>query len=293
MPLLPVSEMERLSPVFRGKAGNMLAAFLRKVLSVSTLSDLNDKFSHLEGAEFAGALLKELRINYKLGYPERLAELPEGPFITVSNHPYGSIDGVILVDLICHLRDGFKVMVNEFLDMVKPLASRWIVVNPKTDASNGVTGKSVQGVRKVLTHLHSGEPIGLFPSGAVSDLSLKEMKIRDREWQESVIRLIKKAEVPIVPIRFFDHNSFWFYELGLIDWRIRTLQLPHEVVNKKHRRVRVGIGETLTVEQQKEHASIEDFGAWLRSAVYDMPKPYEWMQYNDYVAARDTKNREI
>ncbi|MBP5217773.1 MAG: 1-acyl-sn-glycerol-3-phosphate acyltransferase [Bacteroidales bacterium] len=291
MPLLPVSELERLSPIFRGKAGNMLAAFLRKVLSVSTVSDLNDKLSHLEGAEFAGALLKELRINYKLGYPERLADLPEGPFITVSNHPYGSIDGIILVDLFGHLRDGFKVMVNEFLAMVKPLAPRWIVVNPKTDASNGVTGKSIQGVRKVLSHLHSGEPIGFFPSGAVSDLSLKEMKIRDREWQETVIRLIKKAEVPIVPVRFFDHNSLWFYELGLIDWRIRTLQLPHEVVNKKHRRVRVGIGETLTVGQQKEHPGIEDFGAWLRSSVYDMPKPDEWMEYNDYVAARDTKNK--
>lgn len=291
MPLLPVSELERLSPIFRGKAGNMLAAFLRKVLSISTVSDLNDKLSHLEGAEFAGALLKELRINYKLGYPERLADLPEGPFITVSNHPYGSIDGIILVDLFGHLRDGFKVMVNEFLAMVKPLAPRWIVVNPKTDASNGVTGKSIQGVRKVLSHLHSGEPIGFFPSGAVSDLSLKEMKIRDREWQETVIRLIKKAEVPIVPVRFFDHNSLWFYELGLIDWRIRTLQLPHEVVNKKHRRVRVGIGETLTVGQQKEHPGIEDFGAWLRSSVYDMPKPDEWMEYNDYVAARDTKNK--
>ena len=291
MPLLPVSELERLSPIFRGKAGNMLAAFLRKVLSISTVSDLNDKLSHLEGAEFAGALLKELRINYKLGYPERLADLPEGPFITVSNHPYGSIDGIILVDLFGHLRDGFKVMVNEFLAMVKPLAPRWIVVNPKTDASNGVTGKSIQGVRKVLSHLHSGEPIGFFPSGAVSDLSLKEMKIRDREWQETVIRLIKKAEVPIVPVRFFDHNSLWFYELGLIDWRIRTLQLPHEVVNKKHRRVRVGLGETLTVGQQKEHPGIEDFGAWLRSSVYDMPKPDEWMEYNDYVAARDTKNK--
>lgn len=291
MPLLPVSELERLSPIFRGKAGNMLAALLRKVLSVSTVSDLNDKLSHLDGAEFAGALLKELRINYKLGYPERLADLPEGPFITVSNHPYGSIDGIILVDLFGHLRDGFKVMVNEFLAMVKPLAPRWIVVNPKTDASNGVTGKSIQGVRKVLSHLHSGEPIGFFPSGAVSDLSLKEMKIRDREWQETVIRLIKKAEVPIVPVRFFDHNSLWFYELGLIDWRIRTLQLPHEVVNKKHRRVRVGIGETLTVGQQKEHPGIEDFGAWLRSSVYDMPKPDEWMEYNDYVAARDTKNK--
>ncbi len=286
MPLLPVSQLEGLSPIFKGKAGNMLAALLRRVLSVDTLSDLYDKLSHLQGAEFAGGLIKELRINYNLGYSERLSNLPEGPFITVSNHPYGSLDGIILVDLIGHLREGFKVMVNEFLNMIEPLASNWIVVNPKNDASNEVTGKNIKGVREVLSQLHDGNPVGFFPSGAVSDLSLKEMKIRDREWQDSLIRLIKKARVPIVPVRFFDHNSLWFYELGLIDWRVRLLQLPHEIVNKKYRRMRVGIGETLTVEQQKEHSSIEDFGAWIRKAVYDMPEPDEWVRYNDYVAGR-------
>ena len=289
MPLLTVPELERLSPVFRGKAGNLLAAFLRRVLSVSTVSDLVDRLAHLEGADFAGAALQDLRLNYKLGYPERLSSLPEGPFITISNHPYGSLDGVILVDLIGHLRDGFKVMVNEFLTMVEPLRSCWIVVNPKNDANNAVTGKNIQGVREVLSHLREGKPVGFFPSGAVSDLSLKEMKIRDREWQEPVIRLIKKARVPILPVRFFDHNSYWFYELGLIDWRVRLLQLPQEVVNKKHRRVRVGIGELLTVEQQSKHESLEDFGAWLRRSVYDMQKPDEWVRYNDYAAARGTK----
>ena len=45
MPLLPVSEMERFSPLFRGKAGNLFAGFLRKVLSVETVSDLNDRFN--------------------------------------------------------------------------------------------------------------------------------------------------------------------------------------------------------------------------------------------------------
>ena len=66
MPLLTVSQLEGLSPIFKGKAGNVLAALLRRVLSVDTLSDLYDKLSHLQGAEFAGGLIKELRINYNL-----------------------------------------------------------------------------------------------------------------------------------------------------------------------------------------------------------------------------------
>ena len=285
MPLLPVEQIERLAPVFKGKVGNAAARILRKVLSIKTLSDLYDKIDEYQGADFAGVLLDRLGVNYKLGGAQRLQNLPDGPFITVSNHPYGGMDGIILIDLMGHLRPGFKVMVTEFLALVEALRPSLIVVNPKNNLNKGITAKNIQGVREVLERLHDGEPVGFFPSGAVSDLSLKEMKIRDREWQEAVLRLIQKAKVPIVPVRFFDHNSMWFYYLGLIDWRVRLMQLPHELVNKKHRRIRVGIGEVLTVEEQSKHSDIKDFGAFLRSKVYDMPLPDDFIRYKDFIAS--------
>lgn len=285
MPLLPVEQIERLAPVFKGKVGNAAARILRKVLSIKTLSDLYDKIDEYQGADFAGVLLDRLGVNYRLGGAQRLQNLPDGPFITVSNHPYGGMDGIILIDLMGHLRPGFKVMVTEFLALVEALRPSLIVVNPKNNLNKGITAKNIQGVREVLERLHDGEPVGFFPSGAVSDLSLKEMKIRDREWQEAVLRLIQKAKVPIVPVRFFDHNSMWFYYLGLIDWRVRLMQLPHELVNKKHRRIRVGIGEVLTVEEQSKHSDIKDFGAFLRSKVYDMPLPDDFIRYKDFIAS--------
>ncbi len=282
MPLLPVSELEGLSPIFRGKLGNAFASFLRKLLSVETLSDLNDRISDQKGADFAGALLEELGIDFQIGSSERLSCLPDGPFITVSNHPYGSLDGIILVDLIGHLRTDFKVMVTEFLNKIESLQPSWIVVNPKTDLQAEVTGKNIQGVREVLSRLKDGHPVGFFPSGAVSDLHWKDLSIRDREWQEPVLRLIQKARVPIVPIRFFDHNSMWFYFLGLIDWKIRTLRLPGEVVNKKGKRIRIGIGETINVEEQLTHPEVKDFNLWLRDKVYGMPLPQSFESYLDY-----------
>ncbi len=285
MPLLPVEQIEQLAPVFKGRFGNVVVRLLRKVLSIKTLSDLYDTIDEYQGADFAGVLIDRLGVNYKLGGSQRLRNLPDGPFITVSNHPYGGMDGVILIDLMGHLRPGFKVMVTEFLALVEALRPSLIVVNPKNNLNKGITSKNIQGVREVLERLHDGEPVGFFPSGAVSDLSLKEMKIRDREWQEAVLRLIQKAKVPIVPLRFFDHNSMWFYYLGLIDWRIRLMQLPHELVNKRHRRIRVGIGEILTVEEQAEHSDIKDFGAFLRSKVYDMPMPDDFIRYKDFVAS--------
>lgn len=285
MPLLPVEQIERMAPVFKGKVGNSVAAALRKILSIKTLSDIYDTIEEHKGADFAGALLERLGLNYLLGGSARLQNLPDGPFITISNHPYGGLDGIILIDLIGHLRPGFKVMVTEFLSLVESLGPSLIVVNPKNNLNKGITAKNIIGVREVLGRLHDGEPVGFFPSGAVSDLSLKEMRIRDREWQEAVLRLIQKAKVPIIPVRFFDHNSMWFYNLGLIDWRVRLMQLPHELVNKKHRRIRVGVGETISVEEQLRHTDIKDFGAFLRSKVYDMPLPEDFVRYKDFIAS--------
>lgn len=283
MPILPVSELAKLSPVFRGKAGNLFAKVVRKVLAVDKLSDLNDRHDDLQGPAFAGAVLKDLGIDFRIAWSERLHSLPDGPFITVSNHPYGGLDGVMLVDLIGHQRPDFKVMVNEILDRIEPLRPTWIVVNPKNDLQNEVTGRNIRGVKEVLSRLRDGHPVGFFPSGAISDLKLKELDIRDREWQEAVVRLIQKARVPIVPVRFFDHNSLLFYNLGLIDWKVRLLRLPREVFNKRGRRIRVGIGETLRVEEQMEHRELADFRDWLRQSVYGMEFPGEHVWYRDFV----------
>ena len=284
MPLLPESELAKLSPLFRGKAGHLLARTLRRLLSVKAVSDLNDRHAGLNGAGFAAAIIEDLGMDCLLGGGEKLSSLPDGPFITVSNHPYGGMDGIVLVDLIGHHRSDFKVMVNEVLSLVEPLRKTWIVVNPRNGRQQTVTARNIQGVKEVLSTLREGHPVGFFPSGAVSDLSLREWRIRDREWQESVLRLIQKAGVPILPVRFFDRNSMLFYLLGLIDWRIRVLRLPKEIVNKKGKTLRVGIGDLLSVEEQAQHQDPADFGRWLRDKVDGMPRPEKFESFSLFLS---------
>ncbi len=250
---------------------------------MSRLSDLYDECCHLQGPDFAAAVIKRLGIKLEIGDAFRLHQLPEGPFITISNHPYGGMDGIILLDLIGHQREGFKVMVNEFLDLIEPFRQSWITVNPKNNDSNGVTQKNIQGVKEVFQTLRNGKPVGFFPSGAVSDFSIKELRIRDRQWQEPLIRLIRKARVPIVPIRFLDRNSAFFYFLGLINWRIRTLRLPKEVINKEGSTIRVAVGETISVARQDQHKDFKGFRDLLRNSVYEMPVPETFTGYEYFL----------
>lgn len=279
MPLLTLPELQSLTPLFRGKVGNVLARSAMHLLAIDKVNALYDRNAHLRGADFAHSVLQDLGIAYDV-----YAESPEvlhqqhtlggsSPFITISNHPYGHIDGIILADYFGHHCSNYKLMVNQLLGRIEPLSPSFIAVTPTGTERTAATTESIRGVRRALMHLRSGGALGLFPSGAVSDLSLREGCVRDRMWQPAIIRLIAKAQVPILPVRFFDGNSKLYYSLGLLDWRIRLLRLPAEVFNKAHHPVRLDLGRLISVEEQQQYLAThttEEFGLWLRSKVYGM-----------------------
>ena len=271
-----------ISPIFKGRMGKLLYKVGLRITGIHHVNRLHEEVEKMgipPGPEFAKRLLDQMELDFRIGNPERLA-FPEGPFIVISNHVYGHIDGICLVDLVGHVREKVKVMVNEMLMYIWGLAPNFISVNP-TVKQRQVTGTSINGIKEALRQLRDGEPLCLFPSGAVADIKpLKGGILQEREWQDAAIRLIRKARVPVVPIRFFDRNSWFYYALGLIDYRVRFVRLFHELANKKGQQPRIGIGETISVEQQ-DAIPEEDFKAFLRSSVYDMPLPEHFIKRSE------------
>ena len=281
MPVLTQEDAIRLSPIFKGKAGALLFKTICHIASLDDLSDVYDSQADKLGPDFARGILDHTGAKYHVGGYDILNQLPEGPFITISNHPYGGIDGLVLVDMIGHLRPDYKVMVNKILAYLRALEPSFITVTPTGEQRTGPTSDSLRGVRLSMEHVRDGHPLGIFPSGAVSDLSLKDRCIRDRQWQEPVLRMIRKLRVPIVPIRFFDRNSLYYYLLGLISWKVRLLRLSREGINKRGARIRVGIGPIITPERQQAFPDIASFGAFLRESVYGMPLPEHFVSSDD------------
>lgn len=273
MSVVDVNDFGDMSPVFKGKTGRWFAELIMRLCAIDKVNQLNDHSAGFMGAEFTGRLLNELGVNYIIGNSERLKLLPERAYITVSNHPYGGLDGIMTIDLMARLRPDYKFMVNRMLSHVKALKDNFISVTPAGNKKQDITAASIKGIRETLLHLQKGHPAGFFPSGAVSDFSLKELTVRDRKWQTSIIHLIHSVKVPILPIRFFDTNSAFFYFLGLINWRIRSLRLPSEVFNKREQEPRIGIGNIISVQEQEQFNDSESLGAFLRKAVYEMPMP--------------------
>ena len=273
--ITPQDAAERFPSVFKGRKWLFhLAAWLTGIDKVNAVHDRVDKLGTAYGPDFAKGLMQDIEIDFRIGHAERLSNLPDGPFIVIANHVYGHIDGICLLDIFGEKRPATKVMVNEMLTWIPGLAPSFIAVNPTVGSRQSASATSINGVKNALLQLRSGEPLCIFPSGAVADLKPKEhWTLSERDWQDAAIRLIQKARVPVIPVRFFDRNSRFYYALGLFDYRIRFVRLFHEMFNKHGQKPRMGIGEIIPVQEQEKYTDLQAFKAFLRSRVYDMPLP--------------------
>jgi len=161
-------DFEALSPFFRGKTGQWLAELIIQIASLDKVNTVYNHSFQYSGARFAEGLLDDFGVDYTIGNAERLHQLPDGAFITISNHPYGGLDGIILIDLMARIRPDFKLMVNRILSLVKTMKDNFISVTPVGNKKKAITLATIQGMRESLTHLQKGHPLGFFPSGAVS-----------------------------------------------------------------------------------------------------------------------------
>lgn len=255
-----------------GFFGTFLGWSLMKTLKISRLNKIYDRNKHLKDLDFLNALLDEFKIKFDIP-EEDLKRLPKtGAYITISNHPLGGIDGILLLKLMLEQREDFKIIANFLLHRIDPLKPYVMPVNPFEDRKD--VKSSVAGFKNALLHLQEGSPLGIFPAGEVSTYKDDKLII-DKPWEEAAIKLIKKAEVPIVPIYFHAKNSRLFYQLSRISSTLRTAKLPSELLTQKNRVIKVRIGNPIQVTAQKEYTDLPNFTEFLRKKTYMLAKSFE------------------
>ena len=104
---------------------------------------------------------------------------------------------------------------------------------------------SLLGLKNSLHHLKNGCPLGIFPAGEVSTYRDGKLMV-DKPWELGAVKLIKKAEVPVIPIYFHAKNSKLFYVLSKISDTFRTAKLPSELLSQKNRVIKVRIGKPIS-----------------------------------------------
>jgi len=252
--------------------GTGLGWLLMKLLKISTLNKIYNRNKHLSDLDFINALLDEFEIRFEIP-EEDLKRIPkQGPFITISNHPLGGIDGILLLKLLLEHRPDFKIIANFLLHRIEPLKPYVMPVNPFESHKDAKS--SVMGFKSAIQHLRDEHPLGIFPAGEVSTYRDGKLVV-DKPWEVAAMKLIKKAEVPVVPLYFHAKNSKLFYRLAKLSDTLRTAKLPSELLTQKERIIKVRIGNPISVKDQNEHESLEDFTDFLRKKTYFLANAFE------------------
>ena len=255
-----------------GFLGSFVGWIILRILRISAINKIYDNNKNKSDLDFLNGILDDCKIKFEIP-EEDLKRIPkEGPFITISNHPLGGIDGVLLLKLVTEKRADYKIVANFLLHRVAPLKPYVMPVNPfetRKDAKS-----SVAGIKSALLHLREGKPLGIFPAGEVSTHKDGKLNV-DKPWEEGAIKLIKKANVPIIPIYFHAKNSRLFYFLSKFSDTLRTAKLPSEVIQQRGRVIKVRIGKPISVKDQDTFKALPDFYKFIRRKTYMLANPFE------------------
>jgi len=255
-----------------GFLGSSVGWIILRILRISAINKIYDNNKNKSDLDFLNGILDDCKIKFEIP-EEDLKRIPkEGPFITISNHPLGGIDGVLLLKLVTEKRADYKIVANFLLHRVAPLKPYVMPVNPfetRKDAKS-----SVAGIKSALLHLREGKPLGIFPAGEVSTHKDGKLNI-DKPWEEGAIKLIKKANVPVIPIYFHAKNSRLFYFLSKFSDTLRTAKLPSEVIQQRGRVIKVRIGKPISVKDQDAFKALPDFYKFIRRKTYMLANPFE------------------
>ncbi len=135
--------------------------YLEKFICQERLNELLSHNEHLDGADFAEGVIRDLSVDYRVNGD---TDIQERRVIFVSNHPLGGLDGLVLASAVKNLYGGdgrMKFVVNDLLTFVAPLRSIFLGINKHGDQSRDAAAMLDEAFR-------GDDPIVMFPAGLVS-----------------------------------------------------------------------------------------------------------------------------
>jgi len=93
-------------------------------------------------------------------------------------------------------------------------------------------------------------------------------KVRDLPWTHSIIRLIRKVNLPVFPVYFDCLNSKQFYRIGRFSWRLRTLYTAREAFNKQGQTLDVYLREPVTAKTVASFTDDNQLADFLYNSTY-------------------------
>jgi putative hemolysin len=263
---MPVSSLVREESGKQAPAATAKLSALEEFFFVRPLRKVYGRVRQPDEPGILDRLLREMRIEVRVT-AEDLARIPQtGAALVVANHPFGILDGAVLGALLPRIRKDVKMLTNYLVGAVEELADMCIYLDPFAGAS--AHRVNVAGLRQAVSHLRSGGLLVMFPAGEVSHWQFPPGEVTDPEWSPSVARLVRLSKAPVVPVLFAGRNSVGYQLLGALHPRLRTIRLPHELLNKAGKEIELRVGRPVPAEKLCRICHDQQATSYLRWRTY-------------------------
>lgn len=202
-----------------------------------------------------------------------------GPLLTVANHPYGILDGLMMGHILSQVRGDFRILANNVFDRAEEINR--VILPVSFDSSKAAVAQNVATRQRAMDYMGHGGAIGVFPGGTVSTSARPFSAPLDPVWRTFTAKLVTKSQASVVPIYFDGANSRLFQLASHAHVTLRMGLLINEFKRKAGKPVKIVIGAPIPREELKEYAKdpkgMMDF---LRQSTYDLsptrraPVPY-------------------
>lgn len=229
---------------------NFLIRWIERLIRLEKINHVLSTYGEQEPLEFIRSTLDYIGVTYSVHGPENIPD--DRRVIFASNHPLGGLDGLILAEAVAPFVPSVKLIVNDLLMYLEPLAPIFAPVN-KFGSQNS------EYARRITEMYASDTAVITFPAGLCSRLIGKE--IRDLPWHRNFVSKAWNSNRMIVPVFIEGANSRFFYQLANlrkklgIKMNIEMLWLPKEMFDQKGKHIDIYFGEP--VEITREHSGKE------------------------------------
>ena len=218
------------------------------------------------GANFARRFLELLDIRFALDEGDTERFPAAGAAVVVANHPYGIVEGLILMALLGRVRPDYKIVANSLLASVSEVHGQTILVNPFETREANLQNRGP--LRECLGWLAAGGLLAVFPAGEVAHLDWREHSVTDGPWKATAARLALRAQCATVPVFFEGSNSMSFQVAGALHPGLRTIGLAREFHKLRGKTVRLRVGNPIPHTSIVGYADAEMATAYLRSRTF-------------------------
>ena len=242
-----------------------LKRYLKRIIHQDEINHVLRSFSHQTPVEFIRSTLSYMEISYRAVGLEQLSD--QGRYLFVSNHPFGGMDGMMLCDELDKRFGSGRIIVNDILMNLKPLAPLFVPVNKHGRQNSDY-------LRFFREALASDDQIATFPAGLCSRRI--DGKVCDTKWKSSFVKNAIESQRDIVPVFFEGRLSNFFYNRSSLRKRlgikanIEMIYLPDEMFSQHGRHFDIHFGAPVPWQELAAAGSASHNAQRIREMVYAM-----------------------